>query len=134
MASDQCLQCLLTGFSIENRIKATYRPDTFKMTNGLVQHIIVEESTSTQWVKLHFSKNFAESCSPDSSNLNLNSADLENKTVCVGEVVCGKGEIVSRPCCKRSRCGTTFQCINGEMENGYCSQHVLGYLFPILRP
>ena len=38
-----------------------------------------------------------------------------------------------RPCCKRSRCGTTFQCINGEMENGYCSQHVLGYLFPILR-
>ena len=36
------------------------------------------------------------------------------------------------PCCKRSRCGTTFQCINGEMENGYCSQHVLGYLFPML--
>ena len=34
-----------------------------------------------------------------------------------------------RPCCNRSRCGTTFQCINGEMENGYCSQHVLGYLF-----
>ena len=34
-----------------------------------------------------------------------------------------------RPCCKRSRCGTTFQCINGEMENGYCSQHVLGYLW-----
>ena len=24
-----------------------------------------------------------------------------------------------RPCCKRSRCGATFQCINGEMENGY---------------
>ena len=35
---------------------------------------------------------------------------------------------MTRPCCKRSRCGTTFQCTNGEMENGYCSQHVLGYL------
>ena len=42
-----------------------------------------------------------------------------------GEVVCGMGEIVTRPCCHRSRCGTTFQCTNGEMENGYCSQHVL---------
>ena len=42
-----------------------------------------------------------------------------------GEVVCGKGEIVPRPCCKRSRCGTTFQCINGEMENGYCSQQYI---------
>ena len=27
------------------------RPDTPKMTNGLIQHIKVEESTSTQWVK-----------------------------------------------------------------------------------
>ena len=51
-----------------------------------------------------------------------------------GDVVCGKAEIVTRPCCKRSRCGITFRCTNGEMENGYCSQHVLGYLFPILRP
>ena len=34
---------------------------------------------------------------------------------------------MTRPCCKHSRCGTTFQCTNGEMENGYCSQHVLGY-------
>ena len=41
---------------------------------------------------------------------------------------------MTRPYCKRSRCGTLFQCTNGEMENGYCSQHVLGYLFPILRP
>ena len=41
---------------------------------------------------------------------------------------------MTRPCCKRSRCGTTFQCTNGEMENGYCSQHVLGYLYLILRP
>ena len=36
-----------------------------------------------------------------------------------GEVVCGKEEIVTRSCCKRSRCGTTFQCTNGEMENGF---------------
>ena len=43
-----------------------------------------------------------------------------------GEVVCVKGEIVPRPCCKRSRCGTIFQCINGEMENGYCSQLAAG--------
>ena len=27
------------------------RPDTPKMTNGLIQHIKVEESTSTRWVK-----------------------------------------------------------------------------------
>ena len=39
---------------------------------------------------------------------------------------------MTRPCCNRSRCGTTFQCTNGEMENGYCSQHMLGYLFPML--
>ena len=30
---------------------------------------------------------------------------------------------MTRPCCKRSRCGTTFQCTNGEMENGCCSQY-----------
>ena len=28
------------------------RPGTPKMTNGLIQHIKVEESTSTQWVKM----------------------------------------------------------------------------------
>ena len=39
------------------------------------------------------------------------------------------GEIVTRPCCKCSRSGTTFSCTNGEMENGYYSQHVLDYLF-----
>ena len=27
------------------------RPDTPKMTNGLIQHITVEESTNIQWVK-----------------------------------------------------------------------------------
>ena len=37
---------------------------------------------------------------------------------------------MTRPCCKCSRCGSTFLCTNGEMENGYCSQHVLDYLFP----
>ena len=37
---------------------------------------------------------------------------------------------MTRPCCKCSRCGATFLCTNGEMENGYCSQHVLDYLFP----
>ena len=37
---------------------------------------------------------------------------------------------MTRPCCKCSRCGTTFLCTNGEMEDGYCSQHVLDYLFP----
>ena len=38
---------------------------------------------------------------------------------------------MTRPCCKRSRCETTVRCTNGEMENGYCSQHVSDYLFPI---
>ena len=51
VASDQGLHCLLTGFSIKNRIKTKNRPDTPKMTNGLVQHITVEEFTSIQWVK-----------------------------------------------------------------------------------
>ena len=48
VASDQGLHCLLTGFSIKNKIKATNRPNTPKMTNGLIQHITVEESTSIQ--------------------------------------------------------------------------------------
>ena len=35
------------------------------------------------------------------------------------------------PCCKRSRCWTTFRCTNRKMENGYCLQHVLdGLSFP----
>ena len=50
VASDQGLQCMLTGFSIKDRTKATSRPSTSRMTNGLVQHIIVEESTIIQWV------------------------------------------------------------------------------------
>ena len=37
---------------------------------------------------------------------------------------------MTRPCCKCSRCGTTFLCTNGEMENVDCSRHVLDYLFP----
>ena len=45
--SDQCLHCLLTGQKVQNR------PDTPKITNGLVQ-CIVEESTSIQWVKVVF--------------------------------------------------------------------------------
>ena len=44
VASDQGLHCLLTGFSIKNRIKQQNRPDTPKMTYGLVQQITVEES------------------------------------------------------------------------------------------
>ena len=51
VASDQDLHCLLTGFSIKNR------PDTPKMTNGLVQHKTVEESNSKQWVKIHEGQN-----------------------------------------------------------------------------
>ena len=54
VASDLGLHCWLTGFSITNRIKATIRPDTPKMTNGLIQHITVEESISIQWVKYDF--------------------------------------------------------------------------------
>ena len=50
VASDQGLHCSLTGFSIKKRIKVTNRPNTPKMTNGLIQHIIVEETTSIQWV------------------------------------------------------------------------------------
>ena len=42
--------------------KQQYRPDTPKMTNGLVQHITVKESTSIQWVnkllqfQMHYSR------------------------------------------------------------------------------
>ena len=44
--SDQGRHCLLTAFSTKNRIKVKrIRPDTAKMTNGLVQHVTVEEST-----------------------------------------------------------------------------------------
>ena len=51
VASNQGLHCLLTGFSIKNRIKPQNRSDAPKMTNRLIQHITVEESTSIQWVK-----------------------------------------------------------------------------------
>ena len=51
VASDQGLQCLLTGFSIKNLIKVTNRPGNPRMTNGLIQQITVEESTSIQWVE-----------------------------------------------------------------------------------
>ena len=44
---DQALHCLLTGFSIKNRKKRQNKPDTPKMTNGLVQHIKVEDSTTS---------------------------------------------------------------------------------------
>ena len=50
VASDQGLHCLLTGFSVENGIKAKNSPDTPKITNELVQNIMVEESTNIQWV------------------------------------------------------------------------------------
>ena len=43
--SDLGFQCLLTGFSIKNRIKRQIRLDTLKMPN-----ITVEESSSIQWV------------------------------------------------------------------------------------
>ena len=52
VASDQSLYCLLTGFSIKNRIKRQNRPNTFKMTNEIIQHITAEESTRIQWVKI----------------------------------------------------------------------------------
>ena len=50
VASDQGLHCLLTEFSITNKVKKRNRSDTPKMTIGLVQHYTVEESTSIQWV------------------------------------------------------------------------------------
>ena len=52
VVSDQGLQCLPKGFSIKNRTKGTKGPDTLKMTNGLIQHITVEESTCIQWVNM----------------------------------------------------------------------------------
>ena len=51
VASDLGAQCLLMGFFTKTRMKGTKKPDTPKTTNGLVQHITVEESTSIQWVK-----------------------------------------------------------------------------------
>ena len=45
VATDQGQNCLLTGFSIKNRIKVTNSPNSPKMTNGLIQHITVEEFT-----------------------------------------------------------------------------------------
>ena len=52
VASDRGRQCLLTGFPSEIEEERQNKPDTPKMVNGLVQHIIVEESTSIQWVKV----------------------------------------------------------------------------------
>ena len=46
-AFDQGLHYLLTGFSIKN-IKSNKIDLTLYITNGIVQHIIVEESTSMQ--------------------------------------------------------------------------------------
>ena len=51
MTSDLALHCLLTGFSIKNRIKETKLIQHPSMTNGLVQHITVEESSIIQWDK-----------------------------------------------------------------------------------
>ena len=56
VATDVSLHCLLTGVSIKNSIKATNRLDTPKMTNGVIQHITMEESTSRQWVNLYLYK------------------------------------------------------------------------------
>ena len=50
VASDQGLHCLLTVFPVKKRKKRQKRPIIPEMTNRLVQHIIVEESTSTHWV------------------------------------------------------------------------------------
>ena len=54
VASYQGLSCLLTGFSIKHRIKAQNQTNTPKITNGLAQHITVEESTSIQWAKFFY--------------------------------------------------------------------------------
>ena len=54
VASGQGLQCFATCnriFHQKMNKSDKNRPDTSKMTNGLVQHITVEESTSIQWVK-----------------------------------------------------------------------------------
>ena len=45
----QGLHFFLARFSVINRIKVTNRPQHPKMTNGLIQHITVEESTGIQW-------------------------------------------------------------------------------------
>ena len=50
VSSDQGLHCSQTGFSIKNSIKVTIRARPLKITNGLIQHIIVEESYCIQWV------------------------------------------------------------------------------------
>ena len=51
LASDQGLLCLLTESSIKNK-KQQNRPDTPKMTNGLVLHISLKECTNIQSVKV----------------------------------------------------------------------------------
>ena len=57
---------MLTEFSIKNRIiKRQNRPDTSKMTNELVQHKLVEESTSIQWVNVSEMKTVELSSSVD---------------------------------------------------------------------
>ena len=48
MASDHGLHCLLIRFS--------HRPNTPKMTNGLVQHVTVEESTSIPAERSYFNE------------------------------------------------------------------------------
>ena len=47
VASEQGLHCSLTGFSINTGTKKNkIDPDIPKRTNGLVQHITVQDSTS----------------------------------------------------------------------------------------
>ena len=46
VASDQGLHCLISGFSKKNELKRQNRPDIPKITNELIQHIRVKESTS----------------------------------------------------------------------------------------
>ena len=49
-ASDQGLHCLLTGISIQNKMKTKSTQDTPKFGNGLVQLIRMEKSTGQIWV------------------------------------------------------------------------------------
>ena len=56
VASNQGLNCLLKKISIKIEEKQQNRSDTPKMTNELLQHITMGESTSIQWFKLNIQR------------------------------------------------------------------------------
>ena len=58
-------------------------PDTPKMSNGLVQHITVEESASLQWVKVQSGWKGNDQEPTQSISMSYSKHKLEKDTTCV---------------------------------------------------